>query len=285
MIITPEQAPELHPVFGKKGGKFLFKAALKVTGIDHVNMIHDRIEKAGVQPGPDFAKAILDAVGLDFRIGGADRLSNLPDGPFIVIANHIYGHIDGICLLDIFGHLRPKVKVMVNEFLMWVHGISQNFISVNPTTTQKNTTATTINGIKNAIGQLSSGEPLCIFPSGAVADLKPREHWTISERPWQDGAIKLIRKSGVPIVPVRFFDRNSNFYYALGLVHYKLRFLRLFHELYNKNGQCPRMGIGRIISVDEQKSVPESEFGAFLRRSVYEMPMPDSFVNRSLLWT
>lgn len=284
MVITPEQAPQLLPIFEGKRGKLLFKLGLKLTGIDKVNATHDRLEKAGVTPGPDFAKGILDDVGVDFRIGNPERLESLPKGPFITISNHVYGHLDGISLLDVIGHVRPKAKVMVNEFLMWVHGLAPNFISVNPTEKEKKTTATSINGIKSALLQIKEGEPLCLFPSGAVADLKPRQGWTITERPWQEGALKLIRKARVPVVPIRFFDRNSNFYYALGLIDYRVRFARLFHELYNKRGTHPRMGIGEAIPVEALEAVPEEQFGSFLRSKVYDMPMPASFVNRSQLW-
>ncbi|MBQ6198916.1 MAG: 1-acyl-sn-glycerol-3-phosphate acyltransferase [Bacteroidales bacterium] len=284
MIITPEQAPQLSPVFKGSMGRLLLKLGLAVTGIGKINHTHQRVEEAGIAPGPDFAKAILDDFGIDFSIGNPDRLQALPEGPFITISNHNYGHLDGICLVDIIGHVRPKVKVMVNEFLMWVHGLSQNFISVNPTTTQKKTTATSINGIKNALLQIKSGEPLCLFPSGAVADLKPREHWTISERPWQEGALKLIRKARVPVVPIRFLDRNSNFYYALGLLDYRIRFVRLFHECYNKRGTHPRVAIGETIPVDALDAVPDSRLGDFLRGSVYDMPAPAYYVNRSELW-
>lgn len=284
MIITPEQAPQLSPVFKGSMGRILFKLGLAVTGIGKINHTHHRVEEAGIAPGPDFAKAILDDFGIDFSIGNPDRLQTLPEGPFITISNHNYGHLDGICLVDIIGHVRPKVKVMVNEFLMWVHGLAQNFISVNPTTTRKETTATSINGIKNALLQIKSGEPLCLFPSGAVADLKPREHWTINERPWQEGAIKLIRKARVPVVPIRFLDRNSNFYYALGLLDYRIRFVRLFHECYNKRGTHPRVGIGETITVDALDAVPDSRLGDFLRGSVYDMPAPAYYVNRSELW-
>ena len=284
MVITPEQAPQLIPIFKGKRGKLLFKLGLKLTGIDKVNATHDRLEKAGVTPGPDFAKGILDDVGVDFRIGNAERLQTLPEGPFITISNHIYGHLDGISLVDIIGHIRPKAKVMVNEFLMWIHGLAPCFISVNPTEKEKKTTATSINGIKNALLQIQEGEPLCLFPSGAVADLKPREGWIISERPWQEGALKLIRKARVPVVPIRFLDRNSNFYYSLGLLDYRIRFTRLFHELYNKRGTHPRMAIGETIPVEALDAVPEAQFGDFLRSSVYAMPMPDHLVNRSELW-
>lgn len=285
LVITPEQAADLSPLFAGKRGRLLFKLALKATGIDHVNATHDRVGHAGIAPGPDFAKGILDDVGVDFRIGNAERLASLPDGPFIAISNHIYGHLDGIALVDVLGHVRPQVKVMVNEFLMWISGLAPNFISVNPTLKERTgATSTSINGVKSALLQLRSGEPLALFPSGAVADLKPREGWTLSERDWQDAAVKLIKKARVPVIPIRFFDRNSAFYYSLGLIDYRIRFVRLFHELYNKRGTHPRMGIGPVISVAEQDAVPEEQFKAFLRESVYQMPVPTSFTLRSQLW-
>ena len=285
-VITHEQAAEkLSPIFKGKRGKFLFDLGIRLTGIDKVNRIHDKICQEGIPYGPQFAHGIMEQIQVDFRIGNASCLQNLPEGAFIAISNHVYGHLDGICLLDILGQFRPQIKVMVNEMLMWIWGLAPNFISVNPVTNASSgTTATSINGVKNALLQLRSGEPLAIFPSGAVADVKPREGWSLSERDWQDAAIRLIRKAHVPIVPVRFFDRNSRFYYALGLLDYRIRFVRLFHELFNKKGTHPRVGIGETISTAQQDAVSDADFKAFLRSSVYDMPLPESFTLRSELW-
>ena len=283
--ITPEEAgKELSPIFKGKLGRVLYQLVMKVTGIDHANKTHYNVGAAGTPDGPEFAKGILDDAQIDFAIGHAERLENLPEGAFIAIANHIYGHIDGICLVDILGHARPKTKVLVNAFLMWFKGLRPNFILVNPTTSAKNTTATSINGIKSALQQIQEGEPLAIFPSGAVADLKPREGWIISEREWQDAAIRLIRKAHVPVVPIRFFDRNSWFYYALGLIDDRVRFIRLFHEVYNKRHTHPRVGIGETIPVEKLDTLSDEEFKTFLRKSVYDMPLPESFTLRSELW-
>jgi len=284
MVLTPEKAADISPIFKGRVGKLLYKAGLRITGIHHVNRLHEEVEKMGIPPGPDFAKRLLDQMGLDFRIGNPERMA-FPEGPFIVISNHVYGHIDGICLVDLVGHVREKVKVMVNEMLMYIWGLAPNFISVNPTVKQRQVTGTSINGIKEALLQLRNGEPLCLFPSGAVADVKPKEHWILSERDWQDAAIRLIRKAHLPVVPVRFFDRNSRFYYALGLIDYRVRFVRLFHELFNKRGTFPRLGIGPVISVEEQgKYTDLQSLKAFLRSRVYDMPLPEHFVNRSELW-
>ena len=287
VVITQQEAAErLSPAFEGRKGKWLFRLAAGMTGIAKVNALHDRVDTAGVPYGPAFAKALLDDVGVDFRVGNPERLDSLPEGPFIVIANHIYGHLDGICLLDLFGRQRPETKVMVNEMLTWIPGLAPSFIAVNPVTAaSKGVSDTSINGVKNALLQLQEGGSLCLFPSGAVADLKPREHWTLSERDWQDAAGRLIRKARVRVIPVLFFDRNSRFYYALGLIDYRVRFVRLFHELFNKRGTCPRVGIGAPVSVEEQEQYPDLQsFKSFLRSSVYDMPLPEIFVKRSELW-
>ena len=287
VVITQQDAAErLSPAFAGRKGRLLFRLAAGITGIAKVNALHDRVDTAGVPYGPPFAKALLDDVGVDFRVGNPERLESLPDGPFIVIANHVYGHLDGICLVDLFGHQRAETKVMVNEMLTWIPGLAPSFIAVNPlTNASKGVSGTSINGIKNALLQLREGGPLCLFPSGAVADLKPRQGWILSERDWQDAAVRLIRKARVPVVPVRFFDRNSWFYYALGLIDYRVRFVRLFHEVFNKRGSHPRMGIGAPISVEQQEQYTDLQaFKTFLRSSVYEMPLPERFVNRSELW-
>ena len=283
MIFTPEVAAELFPFLGGKWGKLLYKPSMYISGIRYVNRIHDAVEKQGIAPGPDFAKGILDQMKLEFLIGNPERLA-FPEGPFITISNHVYGHIDGICLVDIVGHVRSRMKVMVNEMLMPIWGLAPNFIAVNPTVNRRETTSTSIGGIRSALMQLREGEPLSLFPSGAVADLKPREGWTLQERPWQEAALKLIRKAKVPVVPIRFFDHNSWFYYALGLIDYRLRFVRLFHEVNNKQGTFPRLGIGETITAEQQNALSDEEFAACLRKSVYDMPLPNHFIKRSSLW-
>jgi hypothetical protein len=88
----------------------------------------------------------------------------------------------------------------------------------------------------------------------------------------------------VPILPVRFFDFNSKFFYFLGLIDWRIRSLRLPTELVNKRNHKPRIGIGKIITVQElDKYKDPVSLGVYLRKSVYEMPLPETFVPHSLI--
>ena len=127
---------------------------------------------------------------------------------------------------------------------------------------------------------IRDGYPLGIFPSGAVSDLHPLER-RICDREWQPSVLKIIHRAKVPIVPIRFFDRNSLFFYLLGLISWKIRVLRLPTEIVNKAGSVHRIGIGKTISVEEQSLYRDlKSFGKFLRDTVYGMPLPETFRSR-----
>ena len=111
-VATVHDLEKLAPVFRGKAGNALLRMLMRVTGISKVNDLYDRV--APLQ-GPAFADGILKDVGIDYGIGYAERLRELPEGPFITVSNHIYGHLDGIMLVDLFGHQRSGYKVMVNE--------------------------------------------------------------------------------------------------------------------------------------------------------------------------
>jgi hypothetical protein len=94
----------------------------------------------------------------------------------------------------------------------------------------------------------------------------------------------VIRSVKVPILPMRFFDRNSFFFYFLGLINWRIRALRLPSEVFNKRERELRIGIGNIVSPKEQLQFNDAEsLGTFLRKSVYEMPVPGSFIPRKML--
>nr|HPM11703.1 hypothetical protein [Paludibacter sp.] len=132
-------------------------------------------------------------------------------------------------------------------------------------------TQDTLRGIKEGIRHLNNGHPLGLFPSGAVSDLSLKDR-CIRDRQWQEPVIRIIKRANLPIVPVHFLDRNSNFYYSLGLIDWKIRLLRLPSEVFNKKGKTARVALGEIITPEEQKNYKNkdiNEFSDFLRNKVY----------------
>jgi putative hemolysin len=171
---------------------------------------------------------------------------------------------------------------MVNRILSHVKALKDNFISVTPAGNKKqDITAASIKGIRETLSHLQNGHPAGFFPSGAVSDFSLRD-LTVRDRKWQTSIIHLIHSAKVPILPIRFFDGNSPFFYSLGLINWRIRMLRMPSEVFNKREQEPHIGIGNIISVREQEQFTDvSSFGTFLRKAVYEMRRPDAFIPRS----
>jgi len=168
--------------------------------------------------------------------------------------------------------------------LSMIRTLDDNFISVVPTGNKKTgVSAASLRGVRETISHLQNGHPAGFFPSGAVSDFSLRD-MRIRDRKWQESILHVIHSAKVPIVPVRFFDRNSDFFYFLGLINWRIRSLRLPSEVFNKKGQNPRIAIGKIISVSEQERfVSPRDLGVFLRRAVYEMPLPVNFVPRNMV--
>lgn len=268
-ILELQELKKMIPSFSGRAGNALAAFLMRMLSVDKVNDLYDRHSDL---EGPDFAGAVLDDIGVEYEVKNREILAYLPEGPFITISNHPYGSIDGMMLVDLFGHLRSDYKVMVNKFLSRIETLDDNFICVTPVGEQRTSPSDdSINGIRNAVRHVRDGHPLGIFPSGAVSDFSFKEG-CIRDRVWPEPVIRLIRKLNVPVLPVKFLDRNSDFYYGLGLVDWKVRLLRLPAEVFNKRGKPARIAVGELITPQKQASFADiEEFGAFLRSSVYDL--------------
>lgn len=274
-LLTLNELESVAPAFRGKAGNAFARLLMKALAVDKVNDLYDRNSSF---EGPAFAEAVLKDIGVDYEILHPERLASLPDGPFITISNHPYGSIDGVMLVDLFGHVRPDYKVMVNRFLSRIETLGENFICVTPTGNVKTApTKESIMGVKAAMEHVKAGHPLGIFPSGAVSDLSLKDR-CIRDREWQEAAVRLIMKLKVPVLPVAFMDRNSDFYYSLGLIDWRVRLLRLPSEVFNKRGKRTRISIGEMITPEQQSKFKDVDgFRAFLRSSVYNLVNEDSY--------
>ena len=266
-LLTLDELQTAVPVFKGRCGAALGRTLMGILSVDKVNDLYDR--NASFQ-GTAFTEAVLKDIGVQYELLHEEVLENLPDGPFITISNHPYGSIDGVMLVDVFGKRRNDYKVMVNKFLSRIETLKDNFICVTPTGNERTApTKDSILGVKEAMRHVRDGHPLGIFPSGAVSDLSLKDG-CVRDRQWQEPVLRLIKKLNVPIVPVHFLDRNSDFYYSLGLIDWRVRLLRLPSEVFNKRGKTARIAIGEIITPQKQDEFQNiASFGSFLRKSVY----------------
>lgn len=263
-----------YGVFGTFCGWLLMKA-LKISTL---NKIYDRNKHLSEL---EFLNAILDEFQIKFEIPEED-LKRLPkDGAYITISNHPLGGIDGILLLKLMLEREPNFKIIANFLLHRIEPMKQYIMPVNPFEDRKDAKSSVI-GIKETLRHLSDGKPLGMFPAGEVSTYKDGK--LVVDKAWEEGAIKVIRKAQVPVVPIYFHAKNSRFFYLLSKLNPTLRTAKLPSELLTQKDRVIKVRIGKPISVNEQnehKSI--EEYSEFLRKKTYMLA--NSFDKESKLLT
>jgi putative hemolysin len=267
-LISLEDIRKVHPVFRKKYGDTLAKIALNISGLDNVNDVYDHSKHL---TGIEFCTHLLDGLGMKRKVVNGHILDKYKDQPFISVSNHAYGHVDGIAYIEQLGLYNPNFKIMVNFLLGMIDTMSENFITVNPYDPDVFNKVSSLSGVKQCIAHLRDGNPLGLFPAGAISNLeRSNGQWTIEDREWQTSVLKLIKFAKVPIIPIHISGGNSRFFYSLGLIDWRLRNLRLGHELYNKKGKEIVFTVGEPITLKEQNNYSDlKQFGDFLRTKTY----------------
>lgn len=269
-LISAEEIKSIHPIFRGRFGNILIKMVMSITGLNKVNRVYDTSKQ---YEGVAFCDHLLKDVGVKVVIENREVLDRFKDQAFITVSNHAYGHIDGITAIDVVGSVRSDYKMMVNFILALIDTMSMHFIAVNPY--QKGTVSnkSSLDGVKQCIAHVKAGHPLGFFPAGAVSKTKLKGlKMTVRDREWQPSVIKLIKGVKVPVVPMYFSGNNSWFFNFLDLVDWRLRSLRLGHEVYNKRGKTIHVRFGEPIMPDEiARHTDLDELGEFLKDKTYAL--------------
>lgn len=245
---------------------------LRFLALDKVNSVHGYFAD---HLGVDFATALAEQeYKWNILTDNYEVLEQFPTGPFITVSNHPIGSYDGIILLYLVGKKRPDYKVMVNMFLNHLQAMQKGFIAVDPQKSDDpEKRKTTLHGMREAIKHVKEGHPLGFFPAGAISNVDWKLN--ISDRPWQEVIIRLIRQLQVPVIPIYFHCKNSTFCNILGIIDWRLRTMRLPRELFSSYNKTIRVSFGNPISVEEQNKYPTlQELGDFLRAKTYELSKP-----------
>jgi len=254
-----------YGVFGTFSGWILMKV-LKISTLNKIYDNNKHLEDVA------FLNGILDEMEIKFEIPEED-LKRLPkDGAYITISNHPLGGIDGILLLKLMLEREPNFKIIANFLLHRIVPLKKYIMPVNPFENHKDAKSSVV-GIKETLRHLSDGKPLGIFPAGEVSTYKDGK--LVVDKPWEEGALKLIRKAKVPVVPIYFHAKNSKLFYWLSKIDDTLRTAKLPSELLTQKDRVIKVRIGKPISVNEQNELQSfEEYSEFLRKKTYMLANP-----------
>ena len=265
-LIDLKVLQDFSPIFKKSYGSLLAKLMMKILGFDKVNRVYDSGKH---KTGTDIEDAMIDGLGITRKVHNIEILKQFEGQSFITVSNHPYGHIDGIMLVGEVAKVRPDYKVMVNWMLNLIDTMQDHFIGVNPY--DKSTVdRSSLSGVKECIAHLKENHPLGFFPAGAVS--KNVGGNKVKDRDWQESVIKLIRKANIPVIPAYLSGQNSWVFNFLDKIDWRLRTVRLCHELDTKKGKTIHLVFGDPIMPETQKQfIDIRQFGEFLKDKTYQL--------------
>lgn len=238
-----------------------------LTKLNDVNRLYDSIKH---HEGVAFFDAFLKKLEIQY-VAFEEDLAKIPKtGPFILVANHPLGAIDGILMCKILTEIRPDFKIMGNFLLQKIEPMKDYVIPVNPFETRKEAYSS-ISGMRETLKHLQEGGCIGIFPAGEVSN-RNNVFDEVLDKEWEIPALKLIKKAKVPVVPMYFHTKNSSKFYNIAKIHADLQTLLLPSEMMKKRDKPIRIRIGKPVSPkiqEEHESV--KELGDFLRKKVYMM--------------
>ncbi|MBV1888461.1 MAG: lysophospholipid acyltransferase family protein [Urechidicola sp.] len=250
-------------------GTFFGWLLMKILRISTLNKIYNKHKHLSEL---EFFDALLDDLQIQFEIPEED-LNRIPkEGAFITISNHPLGGIDGILLLKLLIKRRPDYRIIANFLLHRIEPMKPYIMPVNPFEDRKDAKSS-MAGVKEALLHLKENRPLGIFPAGEVSTYKDGK--LVIDKPWEEGAVKLIKKAGVPIIPIYFHAKNSKLFYILSKISDTLRTAKLPSELLSQRGRIIKVRVGKPISVKDQNQYEDiGDFHEFIRKKTYMLANP-----------
>jgi putative hemolysin len=149
-------------------GKWLITFIKRNLGIEKINRLYNRNFSGS---GLNFVDYAINKLKLKYSI--PEELEKvIPEkGPFIIIANHPLGGIEGLLLLKLICKIRPDFKLQGNFLVQHIEEIKDFILPVNPFENFKSAQSS-YRGIRGAYQHLKEGKSLGIFPAGEVSSFR-----------------------------------------------------------------------------------------------------------------
>ena len=189
--------------------------------------------------------SIMEGYGVTIDIMQGE-LGDIPvDQPFIVVANHPYGILDGLVMGSVLAQSGANFKIIANDIFNKAREISDKILPISFKNTSE-AISLNLRTRKNAITHLSHGGAIGIFPGGTVST-SSKLFSQPADPSWRSFTAKMIFKSNALVVPI-FFDGNTSRIFQLGShLHPNIRAGLLLREFKLRLDKPVRIVIGKPI--------------------------------------
>ena len=261
-------------VRGKAGAKARFVPRFVLSWLKriiHQDEVNEFILSEGDKQGMPWLDDCMEYLGTTLNVKGLENLPDDSDGRlFTFVSNHPLGGPDGVALGHLLGHRYDgRIKYLVNDLLMNLHGLAPFFVPINKTGKQSRNFPRLVEAVFN------SPNHIIMFPAGLCSR---RINGQIHDLPWQKTFITKSVETQRDIVPIRFNGRNSDFFYRIANVgkrlglKFNIAMLYLVDELYKNRGKTFDVTIGKPIPYSTfDKSRKPQEWAAYVEDIVYKL--------------
>jgi len=241
--------------------------------IVHQDELNDILIKLGDKQGVEFAKGALETLDDKIVVRGEE---NLPDDGRLCtfVSNHPLGGQDGLALGAVIGeHYQGKIKFLVNDLLMNLHGLAPFFIPINKTGKQSKDFPRRVEA-----GFASKENHLIMFPAGICSR---RQNGVIKDLEWKKTFVTKSVEYQRDVVPIHFDGRNSDFFYNLANVckslgiKFNIAMLYLADEMFKNSHKTFTVTIGKPIpwqTFDHSKT--PQQWAQYVKEIVYKLNIP-----------
>ncbi|NDV25087.1 lysophospholipid acyltransferase family protein [Desulfovibrio sp. JC010] len=218
----------------------------------------------------DFVSKVLNLLGVSVELDSRE-LKRIPkSGPSVVVANHPFGVVEGLILMQLLKAVRPDVKIMANFMLGLIPEMKEHLIAVDPFG-RKDSHLGNISGLKEAVKWVKGGGMLAVFPAGEVASLNIKGA-KVEDPVWSPTVGGIIKRTGASATPVFFHGRNSLLFQAAGMVHPSLRTVLLPRENLKKKSGPVEFAVGNTVSGERMDAFDNKrELMEYLRFRTYSL--------------
>ena len=262
----------LHDKAGKKAGyipRFMVSWLKKTIHQEEINAF---LEEEGDRQGVPWLWDCLRYLGVELKVEGRENLPSPSDGKlYTFVSNHPLGGQDGVALGAVLGeHYDGRIKYLVNDILMNLHGLAPLCIPIN-TTGKKGRDFP-----KMVEAGFAGNDHIIMFPAGLCS--RRQKDGQIRDLAWKKTFITKSVSSQRDVVPICFSGHNSNFFYRLANIckwlHIKFNVAMLFlvDEMYKNRNKTFTIKIGEPIpwqTFDRSRS--DQEWAAYVREKVYQL--------------
>ncbi len=236
--------------------------------IVHQDDLNDFLTQAKGKQGVEWLKAALDYLDTTIVVKGEENLPK--EGLCTFVSNHPLGGQDGLALGYVLGSAYGgKVKYLVNDLLMNLHGLAPLCIPINKTGRQAKDFP------KMVEAGFASDNQLIMFPAGLCSR---RQNGVIRDLEWKKTFITKSVEAKRDVVPIHFEGRNSDFFYrlanickALG-IKFNIAMLYLVDEMFKNSHNTFTVTIGKPIPWQTfDKSKTPLEWAQYVKEEAYKL--------------